>query len=113
MQKDMETKKEEVRSQERVSVSRQEQKARLYDTDSMRKGKRNSGIGVNFFVHFGGRDENYDDDNHVRDYLHQVKVIHGRSMLIFLGRTRCCINLSSLQEQEKKIVREDEKSERR
>ena len=43
MQKDMETKREEVRSQERVSVSRQEQKARLYDTDSMRKGKRNSG----------------------------------------------------------------------
>eukprot|EP00092_Neocalanus_flemingeri_P004406 GFUD01004739.1.p1 GENE.GFUD01004739.1~~GFUD01004739.1.p1 ORF type:complete len:661 (+),score=257.13 GFUD01004739.1:92-2074(+) len=108
IQKDMETKKEEERTQERVRLML-EKKTRLYN--SLKKGKGNSEVAQNFLVNFGGRDDSDSDGcGDAKDYIAVNKGDEWVEYVDALGRTRSCMkkDLPSLKRQDKEMVREDE-----
>jgi len=106
IQKDMEKKKEEERTQERVRMML-ERKSRLYD--SLKKGKGNSEVAENFLVNFGGANNDSDSEDDARDYPALSEGDQWVEYVDALGRTRKCMkkDLPDLQRQDKEMVRED------
>jgi len=103
--RDMEKRKEEERSMERVRYMLQKKEG-LYN--SLKKGKGNSVIAENFLVNFGGRDDS-DEDDVGRDYPATSDGEQWVEYVDALGRTRSCMkkDLPSLKRQDKEMVRED------
>lgn len=103
--RDMEKRKEEERSMERVRYMLQKKEG-LYN--SLKKGKGNSLIAENFLVNFAGRDDS-DDDDLPRDYPANSDGEQWVEYVDALGRTRTCMkkDLPNLKKQDKEMVRED------
>ena len=104
--RDMEKRKEEERSMERVRYMLQKKEG-LYN--SLKKGKGNSVIADNFLVNFAGRNDSDSDDDTTRDYPATRDGDQWVEYVDALGRTRTCMkkDLPNLKKQDKEMVRED------
>jgi len=108
IQKDIETKKEEERNNERVK-SQLERKSRLYD--SLKKGKGKSQVADNFLVQFGGASDSDDDHGGRGDYPANGAGEEWVEYTDALGRTRTCMkkDLPELKRQDKDLKRDEDK----